>query len=105
MTTSDLSPISPALFFTQAIEVDPHDSPCKFRAYYTPSVLPTAVASGSRGKKASLLVCHHGAGSAGTTFSLLAKEVVKKSNGELGVLAFDARGHGMFLEIQMATVS
>jgi protein phosphatase methylesterase 1 len=46
------------------------------------------------GKKASLLVCHHGAGSSGTTFSALAKEVQEKSKGELGVLAFDARGHG-----------
>jgi hypothetical protein len=26
---------------------------------------------------------------------MLAKEVKEKTNGELGVLAFDARGHGM----------
>jgi protein phosphatase methylesterase 1 len=50
----------------------------------------------SKGKNASLLVCHHGAGSSGTTFAALAKEVHDKSSGELGVLAFDARGHGTF---------
>jgi protein phosphatase methylesterase 1 len=50
--------------------------------------------SGTGAKKASVLVCHHGAGSSGTTFAALAKEVQEKSSGELGILAFDARGHG-----------
>lgn len=95
--SSDLSPISPSTYFAQALQVEPEGYPCKFRAYYTPSTLDPTAGPAKGGRKASLLVCHHGAGSSGTTFSALAKEVREKSNGELGVLAFDARGHGKFL--------
>jgi protein phosphatase methylesterase 1 len=45
-------------------------------------------------KNGTYLVCHHGAGAGGLSFAALAKEIKKKSNGELGVLAFDCRGHG-----------
>lgn len=38
-------------------------------------------------------MCHHGAGASGLSFAPLAKEVREK-DAELGVLAFDARGHG-----------
>lgn len=41
------------------------------------------------------MVCHHGAGASGLSFAALAREVRDSSRGELGVLAFDARGHGM----------
>jgi pimeloyl-ACP methyl ester carboxylesterase len=97
--SSDLSPISPATYFSQALQVNPEGYPCAFRAYYTPSTLSTAPQSTNGGKKASLLVCHHGAGSSGTTFSALAKEVQGKSKGELGVLTFDARGHGKIFQM------
>jgi len=92
--SSDLSPVSASSYFTQALQIDPQDHACSFRAYYTPSVAKATAQPDLKGKKASVLVCHHGAGSSGTTFAALAKEVQDKSAGELGVLAFDARGHG-----------
>jgi protein phosphatase methylesterase 1 len=92
--SSDLSPLSASAYFVQALQIDPHGYPCSFRVYYTPSNIEISSTSASNGKKASLLVCHHGAGSSGTTFATLAKEVQSKSMGQLGVLAFDARGHG-----------
>jgi protein phosphatase methylesterase 1 len=45
-------------------------------------------------KTGTYLLCHHGAGSGGLSFAALAKEVKDKSNGELGVLTYDCRGHG-----------
>lgn len=39
-------------------------------------------------------MCHHGAGSSGTTFAALAKAVAELSEGKLGMLTFDSRGHG-----------
>lgn len=54
-----------------------------FRAYLTPPKTGN-----------NYLVCHHGAGASGLSFAALAKEVTKRSKGELGVLSFDARGHG-----------
>lgn len=46
-------------------------------------------------KHGTYLVCHHGGGASGLGFAPLAREVKAKSNGEMGVLAFDCRGHGM----------
>lgn len=37
---------------------------------------------------------HHGGGEGALGFAVLAKEVSEGSEGELGVLAFDGRGHG-----------
>lgn len=45
-------------------------------------------------KKPTYLVCHHGAGASGLSFAALAKEVIQQGDRELGVIAFDARGHG-----------
>lgn len=97
--SDDLAPISASGFFSQALEIDPEASPCVFRAFYTPSTLSKTTSSSpssrqAPGRKPSVLVCHHGAGSSGTTFAMLAKQVQEKSGGELGVLAFDCRGHG-----------
>lgn len=44
----------------------------------------------------TVLVCHHGAGHSGLSFACFAREVVRVSEGELGVLALDARSHGMW---------
>ncbi|KAI5450636.1 Protein phosphatase methylesterase 1 [Naganishia albida] len=89
------SPISPASYFTQALEIDPPSRNITFRAYYTPSSISSDAAQ-TTGKRSrgSVLVCHHGGGLAGTTFACLAKSVRECSRGELGVLAFDARDHG-----------
>jgi len=44
--------------------------------------------------KGTVCVCHHGAGFSALSFAHLARQLTAQSNGELGVLAFDARGHG-----------
>lgn len=61
-----------------------------------PATKATPATSGAeQGKaKGTYLVCHHGAGAGGLSFAALAKEVTEKSAGEMGVLAYDARGHG-----------
>ena len=49
---------------------------------------------GAADKKGTYLVCHHGAGASGLSFAPLAKHITQHSKGELGVLSYDARGHG-----------
>ncbi len=94
-TRAEIEPISASTYFAQALQVQPDSSPCDFRAYYTPCEPHFAdKMSGKLKPRPALLVCHHGAGSAGTTFAMMAKEVLDMSHGGLGVLAFDARGHG-----------
>jgi protein phosphatase methylesterase 1 len=103
--THDLSPISASGFFTQALEVEPPGRDTVFRAYHTPPV-PSRAPAGSAstrgpagrglsgsGGSGTLLVCHHGAGASGLSFAALAK-AVRERDPELGVLAYDARGHG-----------
>ncbi|ORY28140.1 putative structural constituent of ribosome [Naematelia encephala] len=104
----DLSPISASQFFTQALEVTPPSSDTTFRVYLTPPVIPatsssssssSSIASGtplgqSQNRHGTVLVCHHGAGAGGLSFAALAKEIKEKSQGELGVVAWDGRGHG-----------
>lgn len=55
----------------------------KYHVYLTSPATP----------KAPLLVLHHGAGSSGMSFALMAKEV-RKMMPEIGVLAVEARDHG-----------
>ncbi|WVR07798.1 hypothetical protein IAU60_004841 [Kwoniella sp. DSM 27419] len=89
---ADLSPLSASGFFDQALEVTPGSSPCTFRVYLTH---PTSPQSGAKAQgNGTYLVCHHGGGAAGLSFAALAKEVRAKSGGELGLVAFDCRGHG-----------
>lgn len=52
---------------------------------------PNARRSGHRGV---VFVCVHGAGYSGLSFACFAKEVVARGEGQVGVLAYDARGHG-----------
>ncbi|WVO21083.1 protein phosphatase methylesterase 1 [Cryptococcus decagattii] len=105
--TQDYSPLSASTFFAQAAEVQPPSTPCTFRVYLTPPNLPTPSAnagtlpgpSGMRtqqqtNKHGTYLVCHHGGGASGLGFAPLAREVKAKGNSEMGVLAFDCRGHG-----------
>ena len=68
------------------MEVQVPQSHLNFRVYYTPSKV----------RDATLVVCHHGAGYSGLSFACFASEVSQMSNGELGVLVYDARRHGMF---------
>jgi len=86
---ADLSPLSASDFFAQALEVQPPDNPSTFRVYLAP---PTS--KGKDGEKGTILVCHHGGGASGLSFAALAKAVTERSEGELGVMSFDCRGHG-----------
>ncbi|BEJ16525.1 hypothetical protein CspHIS471_0511300 [Cutaneotrichosporon sp. HIS471] len=87
-----LEPLSASDFFTQALEVAPPGRDTTFRAYLSPPTAPPA--QNQRNKQGSYLLCHHGAGSSALSFAPLAKAVTVKSGGELGVFAYDARGHG-----------
>ncbi|WVF73184.1 hypothetical protein IAT40_008003 [Kwoniella sp. CBS 6097] len=101
---ADLSPLSASTFFSQALEVSPPSSPCTFRVYLTPpNPAPAPSTTSTQGSPGSAngsdnngtyLVCHHGGGASGLSFAALAREVKSKSSGEMGVLAFDCRGHG-----------
>jgi protein phosphatase methylesterase 1 len=83
----EYEPISGASYFSEAVQVNVPASKLDFRVYYTPPQT-------SDGSPGSVMVCHHGAGFAGLTFALFAKEVTSLSKGELGVLSIDARRHG-----------
>ncbi|TDL25836.1 protein phosphatase methylesterase [Rickenella mellea] len=80
----DYAPISAVGYFKQAVEVSVPDVNLNFRVYYTPP----------RTTDGTVMVCHHGAGYSGLSFACFAKEVVRLTNGECGVLALDARRHG-----------
>ncbi|KAH7335824.1 Alpha/Beta hydrolase protein [Rhizoctonia solani] len=82
----DFSPISASGLLAQAAQVSVVESGLDFRVYYTP---PTAA-----GPEGTVLVCHHGAGYSGLSFACFAQEVTRMSEGELGMLIMDARGHG-----------
>ncbi|KAH7104014.1 protein phosphatase methylesterase [Auriculariales sp. MPI-PUGE-AT-0066] len=82
------SPISAQGFFEQAVQVDVAAAGLDLRAYYTPPKLSSSDAKGT------VCVCHHGAGFSGLSFAHLARQLTQQTSGELGVLAFDARGHG-----------
>ncbi|KAI0305478.1 protein phosphatase methylesterase [Multifurca ochricompacta] len=83
----EYAPVSGASYFSQAVQVDVPASKLDVRVYYT----PPQTTDGSAG---SVIVCHHGAGFAGLSFALFAKEVTKLAKGELGILSIDARRHG-----------
>jgi protein phosphatase methylesterase 1 len=85
----EYEPISGASYFSEAVQVNVPASKLDFRVYYT----PPQTTDGSPG---SVMVCHHGAGFAGLSFALFAKEVTSMSKGELGVLSIDARRHGAY---------
>jgi protein phosphatase methylesterase 1 len=83
----EYAPISGAPYFSEAVQVNVPASKLDVRVYYT----PPQTTDGSPG---SLMVCHHGAGFAGLSFALFAKQVTSMTKGELGVLSIDARRHG-----------
>jgi protein phosphatase methylesterase 1 len=57
------------------------------RIYFT----PPKVTDGT----GTVMVCHHGAGTSGLSFACFAKEVSDMTKGECGILALDARRHGV----------
>ncbi|SPO34911.1 related to Protein phosphatase methylesterase 1 [Pseudozyma flocculosa] len=44
----------------------------------------------------TLFLFHHGAGFSGLSYALTAAEITRTTEGQVGVLAFDCRGHAMF---------
>ena len=44
--------------------------------------------------KGVVFVCVHGAGYSGLSYACVAKSLVEQGKGKVGVLSFDARGHG-----------
>lgn len=83
------APISASGYFSQAAVSSVPSRGLDFRIYFTPGK------SANHGGNGSVIVCHHGAGASGLTFACFAKEVSEVGRGEVGVLAFDARRHGM----------
>ncbi|EWC45170.1 hypothetical protein DRE_06058 [Drechslerella stenobrocha 248] len=80
---NNLEPIPWTHHFSENIHLTPSSHPSsRFNAYYTPTS-----ASGP------LFVTHHGAGSSGLSFAVLASEI-RKLLPDAGILSFDARGHG-----------
>lgn len=81
----DFAPISASGYFEDALQVAVPSRGLDCRTYYTsPKV-----------KNGTVMICHHGAGYSGLSFACFAKEVTEMTKGECGVLAFDARRHGM----------
>lgn len=108
--------MSAAGYFASALEVDvdllnptPSSSKATFRVYYTPPVPRSSHPTESHQQhrhgdhaestgQGVVFVCVHGAGYSGLSWALLGKSVVDKSQGKVGVLAYDARGHGELCE-------
>lgn len=96
MPQQDLSPLSASGYFEQALEVNPPGSDTTFRVYLNPTEAT------KESKHGTYLICHHGGGSSALSFAALAKEIKAKSEGELGVLAYDCRGHGTWSNRRMS---
>ncbi|KDE05307.1 hypothetical protein MVLG_04338 [Microbotryum lychnidis-dioicae p1A1 Lamole] len=109
-TNKDYSPLTAERYFTSALEVDVEEEESKstFRVYYTPPV-PTGASTSTRPNNdddfpsggvddsdgaRTVFVCVHGAGYSGLAFACLAQQVTEKSRAKVGVLSYDARGHG-----------
>lgn len=74
-----------------------------FRVYYTaPSASNLASArdldddgdGDGTNSNGVVFVCVHGAGYSGLSYACVAKSLVERGRGRIGVLSYDARGHG-----------
>lgn len=81
----DFAPISASGYFEHAVQVTVPSRDLEVRVHYTLSNI----------ENGTVMVCHHGAGYSGLSFACFAKEVTELTKGECGVLALDARRHGM----------
>lgn len=82
------SPLSWTSYFERDIII-PHktaDSEISHHAYLTSPIF-------APGRSGPLFITHHGAGSSGLSFALLAK-AIKEQLPDAGILSVDARGHG-----------
>lgn len=126
--SAQYAPLSAEGSFAEALEVDvpvqnvwagsSGDSTAHFRVYYTPPPAPTRTGGGAEdddaheaggpGGNGVVFVCVHGAGYSALSFAELAKQLVEpgedsRARGRIGVLAYDARGHGAFLSPTIAS--
>lgn len=95
-TPALFSPLKSDDCFTTALEID---IPSVFfgnksveecstvRAYYSPPRMGISPSS-------TVMVFHHGAGFGALSYALTAKEITIQTQGEVGLLAYDCRGHG-----------
>ncbi|GAA5937547.1 phosphoprotein phosphatase methylesterase 1 [Sporobolomyces koalae] len=106
----DLSPLSAEGYFAQALQVqvpvsnvypssidtESSTTPVVFRVYYTAPAISTSPddADDVQNSNGVVFVCVHGAGYSGLSYACMAKSLTGQSGGRVGVLAYDARGHG-----------
>ncbi|GAA6015261.1 hypothetical protein JCM11491_000990 [Sporobolomyces phaffii] len=111
----DLSPLSAEGWFEQALAVDvpvsdvyasehsESTATATFRVYYTaPSASNLSSArdldddgdGDGTNSNGVVFVCVHGAGYSGLSYACAAKSLVERGRGRIGVLSYDARGHG-----------
>ncbi|KAK4046685.1 Protein phosphatase methylesterase 1 [Microbotryomycetes sp. JL201] len=91
---TDYSAVSGAEYFSSALEVDvpvTADTTAVFRVYYTP---PAPDSRNSDTGPGTVFLFVHGAGYSAFSWALCSKTLVEHSRGQVGVLAYDARGHG-----------
>lgn len=87
--SSGHSPLSWTSYFERDITI-PHktgDLEISHHAYLTSPIFAT-------GRPGPLFITHHGAGSSGLSFALMAK-AIKEQLPDAGILSVDARGHGL----------
>ncbi|SDA06161.1 BZ3501_MvSof-1269-A2-R1_Chr10-1g02273 [Microbotryum saponariae] len=91
-TTKDYSPLTAERYFTSALEVDVEESTSTSTRPNNDDDFPSGGedTDGAR----TIFVCVHGAGYSGLAFACLAQQVTEKSRAKVGVLSYDARGHG-----------
>lgn len=80
-------------YFAQALSTRPSSSSTAFQGYYTPPRDP-------KGGRGTVVVCHHGGGEGALGFAAFAQQLTALSKGELGVLAWDCRGHGELASLE-----
>ena len=89
------TPISGSQFFNEALSVTTSEE-AAFRVYYSAPVA-------SQISEGTVFVCHHGAGYSGLSFARFAEALKATQKKGLGILALDARGHGMLYELAHVT--
>lgn len=80
--STTFEPLAWSSYFSQKLYLHSPSTDCTYHAYITPP-LPSG----------PLFVTHHGAGSSGLSFALLASSI-RSLLPSAGILSFDARGHG-----------
>ncbi|KAL4400549.1 Protein phosphatase methylesterase 1 [Malassezia pachydermatis] len=90
------SPLKSDDCFAMALELDipctptsdvEHTKTATVRAYYTPP-------KGGLSHDKTVFVCHHGAGFGALSYALMARHITELTQGSVGILAYDCRGHG-----------